>query len=176
MFQPSVKIWAILPFASLCLGIWYFAGRRETQIQREADISEVVFRRHLEMPDLSQRPGGRGVCIRDEQNRFDQRFLKRFREKYRELKLARNAPSHQADFPPAPKGRLCEITIPVDEIRWLHPSEVDVRAGYDCGVICACGTDFHSRRAGWGWYRDSISGAILSGLTGPTDAFKERNT
>lgn len=166
MFQSSVKILAFFVFASLCLAIWYFAERKETQVQGEADVSEVVFRRILEMPDLTQHPEGRGVCIRDEQNRFDQSFLKRFREKYPELKLARNTPS-QTDTPPAPKGRKCEITIWVDEIRWLNPFEVDVRAGYYCGVFCAYGADFHLRRAGWGWYIDSISGAILSDLTGP---------
>lgn len=87
MCQPSIKVWASFLFAVVCLAAWYFAGRRESHTQREADIAEVAFRRLLEMPDLSHRPNATSVCIANDQQRFDAKFPARFQNRYPAFKV-----------------------------------------------------------------------------------------
>jgi hypothetical protein len=76
MSKFSIKFWASISFAVLCLGALYIPGRRESQSQREADISEAALRRLMEMPDISlqldYRPDGSGICILNEQRRLIQ--------------------------------------------------------------------------------------------------------
>jgi hypothetical protein len=174
MSQPSIKFWAALFFGVVCLAAWLFLGCRESRTQREEDISEVVFRRLLEMPDVRRSPSGTGVCILNEQRRFDSKFLGRFKNGFPGLSLTRQAQfqSLQEKLPKEPAK--CEITIWVGDIRSLNSSDVDVDAGYNCGPLCAYGGHFHLRRAGWGWYVESVSDSYIAGLTGPASIFQRQ--
>jgi hypothetical protein len=167
MTQLPAKIWASIVFALVCLLGLCFAARRQTQPQSEADIAEVVFRRLLDMPDLSHSPNGDGVCISDERHRFDSRFLKRF-QAFPGLRLAQSRPQPKAST--ETNQRRCEITISVGEIRWLNPSEVAVSGGYYCGMLCGYWADFELRRSGWGWHVVTSYDKIISQARLPNDS------
>jgi hypothetical protein len=159
MFQPSTRFWASALFAILCFVFLYVGRTRETRIQREADISEAVFRKLLETPDVSNYSRASGVCISNKKRRLNSTFLRRFKEKFPRQAWAGDPPL-TVDL----KAPKCAVVLSLAEIHWLSDTEVNVEGGYACGTMCGFSANFHVRRGGWGWYVDEINPIFISGF------------
>ena len=157
--QFSVKLWASALLATVFLGLFYLLEPRQSREQKEIDVSEAVFRKLLEMPDVSRFPQGKGVCIANQEQRFDSRFLQRFQSTLPGLRLGVSNPTKVQMNQTQDK---CEITLFVSTFYWFSSTEVELDAGYYCGLLCAYGGSFHVRRAGWGWHVDSLSDRFVS--------------
>ncbi len=178
MHQRFIKLGAFFSLASFCLALWFFFGQSESRAQREKDVYEAVFRRLMELPDVGYYPRGDGVCISDDQNRFDSQFLNRFHGQFPGLRLAARPVGQQApNTAKRPSGKQCKILISAGKIIWVNAREATVDGGYYCGMLCAWGGQFHVRRAGWGWYVDSTTESFISNNNpSNTDLSKSNST
>ena len=159
MPKPSLKLCASTVFAAALLITLYLVRNKDSQSEKELDVSEAVFMKLLEMPDVSQYELGKGVCISNEENRFNSAFVKRFASRYPKLTLAAKKDSGIATDPILPK---CKILLAVGEFHWLSSAVVDVDGSYYCSPLCGLGARFEVRRKAWGWQVESMTPAYIS--------------
>jgi len=104
------------------------------------------------------------VFISKEDERFDARFLARFGEHQKSVRLADHGPILWKDGAPFDaKSGAPAIILHIGKIRWLSWRRVDVPAEYNCSVLCGYGALFHLHRRGLKtWTVDGVSGGCIS--------------